>query len=367
MLTPPVRRWLGPTVTANVECAAERLAAELRKDIEATIAANLAAASKLEAAAKDRVTSAHFHRRTDELVEKHTPLVHAAMAQVFEGDTVRHAIRAAYTAQKALPTPGTGAQATNTRMVAGTPVAAAPGAVGASAAVGGVGALGAAGAATLGGAAALGGGALAVGGATVGAAGALGTALAILAHAIPATAALSSALRGIYSDAWLAGSEAAGAAGAIMPTGTDAEVAAALLSDGGLALLLEERGAWVQEITHTQMERIGNAIARGIETGASRKDTIAAVEAIIHDAGRARMIADTETTRALAAAAMHRYRESNIQQIRWLAHPNCCDRCKVNAHAGPKHNGVIYIWESWPMGPIPVHPNERCAVAPYPE
>lgn len=336
----------------DIERAADKLAAELRKEIEATIEANLETARQIGRVTKERLTWQDFHHRTDELVQKHAPTVQAAMSQVYEGDTVRHAIRAAYTATKALPT--TGAQATNAQLI-GAGATITPAAVGTAAALAPA-AAGVAGAAAGTGAAVAGAGA---------ATGALGAALAILAAALPATVALSQALHGIYSDAWLAGSHAAGAAGAIMPTGTDAQVASALLSDGGLALLLEERGLWVKEITHTQMERIGDAIAKGVAGGASRRETIDAVEAIIHDPKRAAMIADTETARALAAAAMHRYRESNMERIKWLAHPDCCSRCKVNAHAGPKHDGVIYIWQSWPMGPIPVHPFERCAVAPY--
>lgn len=354
----------------DLQLAAESLAAELRPKLQAETMRNIKAAEALEALAAQQLAikaesggHAAWHRHTDQIVDRYSPEVRDAMAQVFEAQAVRHAIRAAYTSSKVQAAKATRAPSQQT--VASSR---APAATTAAATVTGTAlvpaALAGAGAAT------------AAGSALYGAA--LTVALSALAGATLGTAALGAVLTKLYQDAYLQGNrEASQALGGKFPDvglGSDYwetwrpghHDAAALLRDsGGLQRLLNESGARIRGITETLLDRIGKAIAEGIEQGLSPKETAKRVDAIIHDTKRAQLIADTEYVRAHTAAAMSRYRAEGVAYLKWIAMPGACEQCMVNATTGPDHNGVIAITDSWPMGPPPVHPHERCTVAPW--
>ena len=141
------------------------------------------------------------------------------------------------------------------------------------------------------------------------------------------------------------------------PTGEDI---AALLEEGGLQSLLADADVVIRGITDTQIERIGNAIAEGVAEGLSEEETVAKVDAIVHDLNRAVMIAETEFNRALTAARRTAYRKSGVVMVRWIHQPGACPRCLENAAVSP-----ISITQSWPQGDVPVHPWCRCVEAPY--
>lgn len=189
--------------------------------------------------------------------------------------------------------------------------------------------------------------------------------------------ALRSAIARIYGEGYMQGShEAAQAADGAMPPWTvtvpipadywetwtpGVGEQAATQAQGGLAALLRDEGIWIKEMTDTQVDRIGEAIAAGIAKGFPVMEVTAQVDAIVNDAERAYLIAETEYCRAMGLAAMETYRLNNVPELKWLHEPGACSRCLANAVVSPQPTSN----PQWPFGGIPVHPHERCAVAPF--
>ena len=105
---------------------------------------------------------------------------------------------------------------------------------------------------------------------------------------------------------------------------------------------------------------MGAAIQDAIENGRPLSEARAAIDAIVHDANRARMIAETEYARAQTVAARETYVRNGVPMVQWLHQPNACPACMDNADVSP-----IPVTQRWPSGDVPVHPHCRCAEAPY--
>lgn len=139
--------------------------------------------------------------------------------------------------------------------------------------------------------------------------------------------------------------------------------AAALVSPkGGLESLLASRKITIaDDVIHTKLDRIGTALARGLEQGLNVKQTAQMIDTIINDPQHALTIANTEMNRAMSIASRDMYENSNVQQVEWLVAEGC-DDCQENADASP-----IGIDETFPTGDSepPAHPNCMCALAPY--
>jgi hypothetical protein len=74
------------------------------------------------------------------------------------------------------------------------------------------------------------------------------------------------------------------------------------------------------------------------------------------------MIAQTEITRAISAAAVSVYKYGPTSEVIWVIEDdNACEECKANAEAGPRFYG-----NPFPSGAIepPQHPRCRCALIP---
>lgn len=139
----------------------------------------------------------------------------------------------------------------------------------------------------------------------------------------------------------------------------NAAAAALLKPPGGLQTLLSRRGVTIQGISNTTLDRIGTALAEGLEQGLSRSDIADDIDGIIDDSERALMIAGTEMRSAVVESSMDLYRDSGVEMVEWLV-ADPCDLCQENADQSP-----IGIDEQWINGQPPVHPNCRCDVAPY--
>lgn len=318
-------------------------------------------------AERPTVTWGDFHRHTDAVVGHYMPQVAEAMADVLSPETIRKVLDAvggvAKAAQPASPPNVPPAQAAAvTAGTAGLGVAATPLAAGAAAAGAGAAAVGAGAAAAAG---------------TASAATKLAVVLAILAHAPRALHKLRSVLTGLYGDAYMQGAhEAAHAAAGAMPPWTAAVPVpdgywdrwapgvghdASEVAGGGLAAVLRERDMWIKEMTDTQVNRIGDAVKAALEHGPVDMKALAAeIDRIVHDEARAWLIAETEYCRGMARALMDTYRLNRVPMIAWLAEPTACHLCKENEAVSPQPTAD----PRWPNGTIPVHPHERCALAP---
>ena len=293
-----------------------------------------------------------FHRHTDAILAHYTPLIQDSMAQVIEGDTVRHAIRAAYTSvHKQMQPTAPGSQNTPKYQRQLQALISSPQTV--------VGAVG------IGAGAALAGPALAT-------AGGVGSAVLALLNAQLSLGALTAVLTALYGDALLQGAyEASQASGKPLPSLGLPEgywdqwvpghnELAAQLPGGTLQELLQSQGITIRGISETQLNRIADAIAEAVRDGVPMKQTVAKVEAIIGDATRAKLIAETEFARASTAARRAIYRANHVAKVAWLAHPDACELCKENERVSPKP-----LRDSWPNGDVPVHPLCRCVEVPY--
>lgn len=204
----------------------------------------------------------------------------------------------------------------------------------------------------------------------------LARALAMLATAPLRLVALARALGPLYSAAYVAGAqEAADAAGGHTPSwmstfggppergehwSQEKAKDALLVAQGGLSVLLGDMGIWIKEMSATQVDRVGVAVRDAIENGRPLNEAREAIDAIVHDATRARLIAETEYARAQTMAARETYRANGVPMVQWLHQPDACPRCMDNADVSP-----ISVNERWPSGHVPVHPHCRCAEAPY--
>jgi hypothetical protein len=139
--------------------------------------------------------------------------------------------------------------------------------------------------------------------------------------------------------------------------------AASQMAHGGLAALLRNRDLWIREMSDTQVNRIGEALAQALDRGETPAQAAEAVEAIVHDAARAKMIADTEYVRAMSEAALETMRANRVAGVSWLMQPGACQLCVENHAVSPQPVSD----PNWPNGPLPVHPWERCAYGPAPE
>lgn len=281
-----------------------------------------------------------FHRHTDKILDAYDQEIRDALASSLEGDAVRNAARAAYTAEKATPQ-----QQLN---------AAAPAVVGA-------GAVGAAGAGVL--------------GAAIAGTGVLGAALLALWAAPRALKALRKVIARLYAEGYLQGAlEASKVAGGklhpkarvSLPNGYfenwEQGTAEQVLADPppSLRKLLDELGVRLEGISDTQVSRIESAITHAVGSGSTDLDALThEIDSIISDPKRARLIAETEYARAFTAAVRETYRQNNVGMIAWEHQPGACARCMENAAVSP-----ISIHDSWPSGNVPVHPACRCAEVP---
>lgn len=128
---------------------------------------------------------------------------------------------------------------------------------------------------------------------------------------------------------------------------------------GALKRLLAGRGIKIQELSTTTLNRIGTALADGLNTGATRNSVADDISSILGDTSRALTIATTEMSSAFIQANMNLYQDSGVELIQWLV-ADPCDECQDNLDQSP-----IGINEEWRHGEPPVHPNCMCDIAPY--
>lgn len=154
------------------------------------------------------------------------------------------------------------------------------------------------------------------------------------------------------ADTAAAGSTAAAAGTTGTATGADV----------GLEALLASSGAAWTAMAYSLGAKLATVVAQMLVNEASVKEIARAIVAVLHDPVRAFTIAQTETTRAMTAAAVTQYREFGVDQIRFLSADDqkVCPLCGANEDHGP----VPVDGAGLPNGLPPVHPRCRCTVIP---
>lgn len=298
----------------------------------------------IEQATKSEFTHSDFHRTTDEIIARMTPLIQKGMDKVLDWAEVEKIIDQALTAPVSKATSPT--SSTNPLATPATPIISP---LPAQAAIVGGAAAALTTTAT---------GTVAALGAATSAAASVSGLLALLLAARGNFSPIRIALRRLYLKAYDQGvTESARASNNLTyPQDSTLDVN----PPRGLQSIFANIESIIDEITTTQCKRIASAIIKGIKEGKSRSEIIATVKSIMDDKERANFIAETEFSRARTKAARETYRLNNVQMVAWLHQPNACGTCMENAAVSP-----ISIQDSWPAGGAPVHPACRCVEVPF--
>lgn len=178
---------------------------------------------------------------------------------------------------------------------------------------------------------------------------------------------LGKVLHSLWEEAWYLGSRSADIAirrerpdfAGWRPGQSAAERVA---NEAGLRKLLHATGPSVlRSIATTRMENLRHELTEAIRSR-NQKALVAKLEAILQVSSRAPMIAQTETSRALSAAAMDHYHTFGVPMKRWVTAPDrVCPICLDNAAQGP-----IPFTSPFQSGVMssPQHPACRCGVVP---
>lgn len=138
----------------------------------------------------------------------------------------------------------------------------------------------------------------------------------------------------------------------------DAE-AAAKVEGPGLRDLLDSEGLTnaLTDMSDSQLSRIGNALADGLSAGDSPDDIADSIDDVVGSDARSFMIADTETARAMTAAAVDSYTANGVEEGDLITADGACPVCEAIADSNPH---PVDDAEAQP----PIHPYCRCAFAP---
>jgi SPP1 gp7 family putative phage head morphogenesis protein len=199
---------------------------------------------------------------------------------------------------------------------------------------------------------------------------------------------LRKALLRLYAEAWVTGDLAARAALVDMRKGEKAltkaddidanistidwdswqpgDAASAMLLDPPKAFqnLVERSGNLITGLDKTGYELIGTTLADAIRTGTPPGKAAKLIENAVGSPARALTIAVTENSRVMNAAAIQRYKDAGIQQVKWMAVTAVggapCDKCASNI------GQVVEIGSSFNSGQMqpPAHPHCRCNLLP---
>lgn len=183
-------------------------------------------------------------------------------------------------------------------------------------------------------------------------------------------APLEDAIRGMVTDAWLAGArgavdQVAQAQGDLAAVVADVDwsrwtpghpAAADLLAGPGFDALLSDAGVTLRDIDDITRRRVGRVLEAGVRDGSSVQTIASALTDALHDPQRAELIAVTETNRAMSRATRQVYEDNGVPEWDLLTAVDPCPQCAEIAANNPH-----------PMSDTaempPVHPRCRCSLA----
>jgi SPP1 gp7 family putative phage head morphogenesis protein len=144
------------------------------------------------------------------------------------------------------------------------------------------------------------------------------------------------------------------------------DAASAMLLDPPKAFqnLVERSGNLITGLDKTGYELIGTTLADAIRTGMPPGKAAKLIENAVGSPARALTIAVTENSRVMNAAAVQRYKDAGVKQMKWMAVTAVggapCDKCASNI------GQVVEIGASFNSGQMqpPAHPHCRCNLLP---
>lgn len=157
-----------------------------------------------------------------------------------------------------------------------------------------------------------------------------------------ATDAITDTLKTIYGNGYLAGAHTASLqSGVDLPADLAAAMAdidwdsfdpldlaaASYVRGSGLQKLLDDAQVVIRGFTATQLARIGDKLATGLERGLTDDQIADSIRDLVVSDAQAKAIATTETARAQSAAAIDIYRAMGIEEFDWVTDTNPCPVC----------------------------------------
>jgi len=189
--------------------------------------------------------------------------------------------------------------------------------------------------------------------------------------------AITDIMHGVLTDGYAIGSASADATAQAVQTGQQlgsiaadmgswtpgaSKVARELVGQArngqGLRDLLDQAGVRIKSIADTRIHDLARVLAEGVENGDSAEDLTQAIEDMLSNPSRARMIVQTELARAANSAAQWAYRFHGIKTVRLITAEDdkVCFECDAEEAAGPR-----------PLNEAPsppLHPLCRCSLIP---
>jgi SPP1 gp7 family putative phage head morphogenesis protein len=147
----------------------------------------------------------------------------------------------------------------------------------------------------------------------------------------------------------------------------DAKAARLMLdADGrldGLRAMLERAGVSIASIAEHRLDALAAVLHTSLGEGWSGARLAAALRSVLDDSRWARMVATTETARAVSQASLGRYRDNGVEAKEWMSAEDqrVCKICNENEGDGPI--ALDAYFNSGDDAP-PGHPDCRCAIAP---
>ena len=129
----------------------------------------------------------------------------------------------------------------------------------------------------------------------------------------------------------------------------------------GLKGLLDKAKVTISGIDSTRLDQLGNVLSRSVGAGLSMGSTAAAIRTELGTSTSwSRVVAQTETRRAVTAASLDTYRSAQITEVEWLTSDGGCELCASFEAMGPVPIGEGFGDTDGP----PAHPNCFCTILP---
>lgn len=127
--------------------------------------------------------------------------------------------------------------------------------------------------------------------------------------------------------------------------------------------LLRDAGITIKRIADNRLEEVARCLHDGLQRGLSPDQIAKDLQRTINDPAWCKLVAVTETNRAMSAATLDTYEVAGIDSSEWMTalDQRVCKRCKANEDAGP-----VRLGQRYPSGDYhpPGHPRCRCALVP---
>jgi SPP1 gp7 family putative phage head morphogenesis protein len=132
---------------------------------------------------------------------------------------------------------------------------------------------------------------------------------------------------------------------------------------GGLIALLDAAGVDITSVATHRFDALARVLHTSLIEGWSGGRLARELRGVLDDPRWARMVAVTETSRAVSQASLDRYRDGNVEAKEWMdaGDQRVCKTCSENEGDGPI--ALDAAFSSGELAP-PGHPDCRCAIAP---